>query len=176
MKTKAISKFGIIFAVALTMVTTVVFTACNSEDDFGGDLDGNITGQYSLATRMMTQRMEGEFTELPLIQSGSTSTSTYDGLFDVSISWTSGHTTRDSDRPSIITASAIMRYENNRYTVTGASASWTGNSYITGSVKYDKKSNITKRDDYGNLYTIDTVLHETSKFEAHPHIEEINAN
>ena len=37
MKTKTNSKFGIIFAVALTMVTTVVFTACNSEDDFGGE-------------------------------------------------------------------------------------------------------------------------------------------
>jgi len=55
MKTKVISKFGIIFAGALTMVTTAVFTACNSEDDFGGD----ISGEYSLATRMMTQSMEG---------------------------------------------------------------------------------------------------------------------
>ena len=59
MKTKAISKFGIIFAVALTMVTTAVFTACNSEDDFGGDFNGNITGEYSLATRMMTRAGEG---------------------------------------------------------------------------------------------------------------------
>ena len=58
MKTKAISKFGIIFAVALTMVTTAVFTACNSEDDFGGDFNGDITGQYSLATRMMTRAGE----------------------------------------------------------------------------------------------------------------------
>ncbi len=54
MKTKVISKFGIIFAVALTMVTTAVFTACNSEDDFGGD----ISGEYSLATRMMTRAGE----------------------------------------------------------------------------------------------------------------------
>ncbi len=58
MKTKVISNFGIIFAGALTMVTTVVFTACNSEDDFGGDLNGDITGQYSLATRMMTRAGE----------------------------------------------------------------------------------------------------------------------
>lgn len=58
MKTKTISNFGIIFAVALTMVTTIVFTACNSEDDFGGDLNGDITGQYSLATRMMTREIE----------------------------------------------------------------------------------------------------------------------
>ena len=58
MKTKVISKFGIIFAVALTMVTTAVFTACNSEDDFGGDFNGDITGQYSLATRMMTRAGE----------------------------------------------------------------------------------------------------------------------
>lgn len=58
MRTKTISNFGIIFAVALTMVTTAVFTACNSEDDFGGDLNGDITGQYSLATRMMTRAGE----------------------------------------------------------------------------------------------------------------------
>jgi hypothetical protein len=37
MKTKTFSNFGIIFAVALTMVTTAVFTACNSEDDFEGE-------------------------------------------------------------------------------------------------------------------------------------------
>ena len=58
MKTITISKFGIIFAVALARVTTVVFTACNSDDDFGGDLNGDITGQYSLATRMMTRAGE----------------------------------------------------------------------------------------------------------------------
>ena len=58
MKTKTIPNFGIIFAVALTMVTTAVFTACNSEDDFGGDFNGDITGQYSLATRMMTNVIE----------------------------------------------------------------------------------------------------------------------
>jgi hypothetical protein len=58
MKTKTFSNFGIIFAVALTMVTTAVFTACNSEDDFGGDFNGDITGEYSLATRMMTRAGE----------------------------------------------------------------------------------------------------------------------
>ena len=73
MKTKTISNFGIIFAGALTMVTTVVFTACNSEDDFGGDLNGDITEQYSLATRMMTQRMEGGIK--PTYKDGSASKS-----------------------------------------------------------------------------------------------------
>ena len=58
MKTKTISNFGIIFAVALTMVTTAMLTACNSEDDFGGDLNSDITEQYSLATRMMTRAGE----------------------------------------------------------------------------------------------------------------------
>ena len=58
MKTKTFSNFGIIFAVALTMVTTAVFTACNSEDDFGGNLNSDITEQYSLATRMMTRAGE----------------------------------------------------------------------------------------------------------------------
>ena len=75
MKTKTISNFGIIFAVALTMVTTAVFTACNSEDDFGGDFNGDITGEYSLATRMMTQRMEGEEGIKPTYKDGSASKS-----------------------------------------------------------------------------------------------------
>ena len=66
MKTKAISKFGIIFAVALTMVTTAVFTACNSEDDFGGD----ISGEYSLATRMMTRAGENQPITPPIEPNG----------------------------------------------------------------------------------------------------------
>lgn len=78
MKTKTISNFGIIFAVALTMVTTVVFTACNSDDDFGGDFNGDITGQYTLATRMMTRPMEGAFVTDTIIYPYNVTLGSYD--------------------------------------------------------------------------------------------------
>ncbi len=87
MKTKTISNFGIIFAVALTMVTTIVFTACNSEDDFGGDLNGDITGQYSLATRMMTRPMEGIFVTDTIVYPYGTTLGSFDNAhgFDATI-------------------------------------------------------------------------------------------
>ena len=118
------------------MVTTVVFTACNSDDDFGGDLNSDITGQYSLATRMMTQRMEGgdEDKYGPRIAEGSDSTKV--GDFTVHVSWNEGYTTGPSP---VSKPSASATTNDTTITIIKVTADWIGLSGINGDILYSKK-------------------------------------
>ena len=120
MKTKTFSNFGIIFAVALTMVTTAVFTACNSEDDFGGDFNGDITGQYSLATRMMTRAGEGGgyAGDGTYILGGDTtiheiSIEGFEG--EVTFYWSTGYTGNRKPQSTVNATISLREYERTDY-------------------------------------------------------------
>lgn len=162
MKTTRFSKFGIIFAVVLTMVTTFVFTACNSEDDFGGDLNGNITGQYSLATRMMPRAGENNIKNENFLAIEAGKDTAYSEVDDIKIivyfEWTEGPTSM-SNSPSSASATATLEKTSSgilQYSILSCKGYWIGSSGVEAEIQICKKNLL-----YGTSEYITTKVSET---------------
>lgn len=115
---------------AALFMSGIMFTGCSKDDDFE---DWDEETVQTLAEQRMTRSPEGTQDTAKPYASGSTSTTTNDGKFSVSISWTQGYTTRYPKASLTVTATpnGNFKCENIR-----PEASWLGGTGIHGHVSY----------------------------------------
>lgn len=118
---------------AALFMSGIMFTGCSKDDDFE---DWDEETVQTLAEQRMTRSPEGTQDTAKPYASGSTSTTTNDGKFSVSISWTQGYTTRYPEASLTATATKKANFECKDI---NASASWLGGSGINGTVTYKVK-------------------------------------